>query len=303
MAKDNAGPYRGGGAIRFLTKEGAHSGDPDANSYGVHLITPSGTEGAWTFTDVSATNPIPVVSSPSADFLIEVAKGNVTGHSLIRKFGRNEDIDTAATETVWAGGGSYTFPDAAETLDVSSTSTSDDVGGTGAESVTIYGLNGSYVEISEVVTMDGTTTVTTSATFLRVNRVIVTAAGSAGQNVGTITAVQTTSGITVASISPGLNQTQLGVYTVPNGMTAYLLAVDVAATKAQGTTATVDMFVRPEAEVFQLKGTFGTAGGTVHVPFEAPEPFAEHTDIRFDASVTANNTQVGVEFPMLLVTD
>ena len=64
----------------------------------------------------------------SDDFLLDVSLGLVPGHSLIHKFGRNEDIQNAATfESVWHGGGPYTGFDAivAETIEVFSSQAAD----------------------------------------------------------------------------------------------------------------------------------------------------------------------------------
>lgn len=64
----------------------------------------------------------------ATDFLIEVKKGLVTGHSLVHKFGRNPDIDVASNfEAIWNGGGAYTGIDAivAETIDVFSSAAAD----------------------------------------------------------------------------------------------------------------------------------------------------------------------------------
>lgn len=43
------------------------------------------------------------------EFLLEVQKGNVAGHSIISKFGENPDIDSVF-EYVWDGGGTYVAP-------------------------------------------------------------------------------------------------------------------------------------------------------------------------------------------------
>lgn len=62
----------------------------------------------------------------TADFLQQVAEGGVEGYSLMTKFGENPEVDIAAPETVWDGGGLYTWvPLVAESLEVLSTSGSD----------------------------------------------------------------------------------------------------------------------------------------------------------------------------------
>jgi hypothetical protein len=50
----------------------------------------------------------------------------------------------------------------------------------------IQGLDGSYNLAEETVDMDGTTTVTTTQTFLRVFRMSVETAGTSGNNEGNI---------------------------------------------------------------------------------------------------------------------
>ena len=46
----------------------------------------------------------------STDFMLEVAKGNVVGHSQMNKYGHNPEVTTATDpEDVWSGGGLYEF--------------------------------------------------------------------------------------------------------------------------------------------------------------------------------------------------
>ncbi len=65
-------------------------------------VTDTGDRYRWTGTDWIKIES-DAISIPR-DFLIEVAKGNVPGHSLIKKFGENPDIDTAdGFADIWAG--------------------------------------------------------------------------------------------------------------------------------------------------------------------------------------------------------
>ena len=62
----------------------------------------------------------------SKEFYLEIAKGNIPGHSHVNKFGHNESIDTGTVpETVWDQGGVWVPPTAARTHDIASTSAND----------------------------------------------------------------------------------------------------------------------------------------------------------------------------------
>ena len=98
------------------------------------------------------------------------------------------------------------------TVDVVSDDTNDDVAGTGARTLRIQGLDGSYNLVEETVDMDGTTTVTTTQTFLRVFRMSVETAGSSGNNEGTITVTYTGGSDVAATITEGNGQTLMALY-------------------------------------------------------------------------------------------
>lgn len=63
----------------------------------------------------------------TSDFLLDVSRGFYTGISLGEQFGRNPEINTAAAEDVWNGGGLYTghSPTENQNLQTLSSSTSD----------------------------------------------------------------------------------------------------------------------------------------------------------------------------------
>ena len=84
----------------------------------------------------------------------------------------------------------------ASTLDVVSDSSNDDgsPAGTGAQTILITGLDANRKTQTEILTMDGTTTVTTTKTYLGVNRIVVLSSGSTNSNVGNITVTATTGG-------------------------------------------------------------------------------------------------------------
>lgn len=157
--------------------------------------------------------------SPSSNYSEEVALGNVAGAETWNKFGYNLDVDSASAEIVASFGGTFSRMTSADTLDIVSTSTNDDSGGTGVNSVVVYGIDENRDAQIEVVTMDGTTTVTTTGQWLGVNRIAVFLFGSLETNDGTITATATTAASTQAEMPAGTGVTQQLIFHVPQNYT------------------------------------------------------------------------------------
>ena len=106
------------------------------------------------------------ISTRPSDFHTEVALGRRQGVTTWNKFGYNPDIDSS-TEVVASFGGTFQYLTSGETIDIVSSSTADDgdPAGTGVNSIVIYGVDENWDEQTEVVTMNGTTTVTTTSQF------------------------------------------------------------------------------------------------------------------------------------------
>ena len=233
------------------------------------------------------------VATPN-DFYLEVAKGNVAGHSFVHKFGANFSVDTNTDpETVWSAGGLYPWGSltTAQTLYVLSTDAGD------RHNVEIQGLDANYEVQTETVTLTGTTAVTTTNTYLRVYRMI-----STNGNNGDITArVTSASGTVVAQIDAGKSQTLMAVYTVPAGKTAYLTCGDFSIQK--GKDAQVQFFQRQfGSNNFRVAHMAETFENYYRYDFTIPLPLPEKTDIEVRAGeVEFNNTRVTANFDLLLV--
>lgn len=185
----------------------------------------------------------------TGNFSQEVALGNVTNQSAVNKFGRNPTILTNSTpEDVWEGGGLYTgFPTGSpETVDVVSSDTNDTSAGTGARTVRITGLASSAATsyTQEIITLNGTTPVTSTGSWYRVNRVEVLTAGSGGENAGVITVDQTTSGGVFAAVPTGLNQSAIGAYTIPASNQGLLIAFNVIMSRTNGSAGSAHVTLR-----------------------------------------------------------
>ncbi len=228
----------------------------------------------------------------SEPFELQVSRGQIPGHYDLFKFGNNATVGDSL-ETIWAEGGLYSYLTAATVLKVSSSSTDDTSAGTGARTVQLYGLDGDYNEINELVTLNGQTAVNTTQLFLRINRMIVRSAGSGGANAGVIYAGTgtVTTGVPAnvyASVNgvTGANQSLMALWTVPAGYTAYMLQYDVSNGTTSNTPAVCKLIlaVRPYGEVFQSKDVKSlTTGMHVEETFAIPQKFTEKSDIEVRA--------------------
>jgi len=168
------------------------------------------------------------------DAIIEenhVAEGRMDGRSYVHLYGRNPSVSSGTVpEDVWNVGGVYAgFSTEVETLSIVSTSTADDIVGTGTRTVRVYGLDANYDAQEEDVDLDGTTPVTTVNTYLRCWKVLGIASGTGGTNAGDITINHSTTTANVfGKILAGKNTTHQCIYTVPAGFTAYVVSYEAA---------------------------------------------------------------------------
>ena len=249
---------------------------------------------------------------------VRVAASEVARTGVVHKFGENPSIDIGSVpEHAWAFGGTYVYPQAAETvLVVAGGNANDTAAGSGARTIVVSGLDQNWTEASETITLAGASASSaTTTTFIRVFRVFVDTCGTySGNNTGNIEVQTSTTGDTVAYIVAGAGQSKIGLYTVPSGKTAYLSTISVAVNRSGGasTNASIDMRQRRNADTvaapftpFRVFQTIGAElGNTSTVRFDVPLEFPARTDI--DAVVTfvsANSTAVKCAFDLILVDD
>ena len=248
---------------------------------------------------------------PYRDFALEVQKGNVAGHTAVNKFGRNGDVDTAE-EDIWVGGGIWVAPTTARTHDIVSTDANDDgdPAGTDAQTVKIYGLDASWALQEESVTLNGTSNVATASTYLRIHRMVVTAAGSGGVNAGTITATAQTDATVTAQIGVGDNQTFMAIYTIPASKTGYMQRVfgDLNTGSGSSVSAELRVLIRPNAtsEPWQPKqhlAIMSEGTSNMHHPYSIPLKIEAQSDIKIAATGSTNNLDICAGFDLILVDD
>ena len=248
------------------------------------------------------------------DFYLEVAKGNIPGHSYINKFGHNPAVETGP-EDLWSGGGSYAFyPTTAQAMEIVSDSDDDlDITGIGARTVMIFGLDSNWDEISETIELNGQNSVDLNLTYIRIYRAIVVTAGSSNTNVGNITIEQDGgAGDTGAYIEATDGQTQQAIYTIPRGKTGYFLKGYVGIADDGKTAETAEFKWKAKANN-GVNGAWATKGqiscstlGSSWWQYEYGVPagqIPEKTDIKLECTTTTAAMGMVGGFDILMVDD
>ena len=251
-------------------------------------------------------NVNPITGGSTVDdipFYLAVQQGKVPGYTMVNKFGYNPSIGSLAFETIWETGDNYPWQSTAVTVDVVSDDANDDVAGTGARTLRIQGLDGSYNLAEETVDMDGTTTVTTTQTFLRVFRMSVETAGTSGNNIGNISVTYTGGSDVAATITAGNGQTLMTLYTIPAGYTGYLLSMNISSGKDQEMEF---KFIQRDNTIanagFQTKQFLDVRGGQTTVIFNAINVIPQKSDI-YVSGKASSTSSASASFDLLLVQD
>ena len=222
---------------------------------------------------------------------LAISRGLIGETEPLNIFGFNRTIGTTYETVFNDGGGVYQYPASAVQMDVVSSDAAD----TGQ--VRISGLDADYNRISEVVTLNGLTTVTTTQSFLRINDAAVVATPNLTGNV-TISNGGTTCGYIEAEI--GIQQGCF--YTVPAGYSLHLCRIDV-------NCGTVDtnktIFIRnnlqfPSGVEYNVaEASFNTS----QVSYDRQIPFriGEKTDFSFRAKSASATNEVCIFVEAVLV--
>ena len=255
-----------------------------------------------------------------ADFYTEVAKGNVVGHSLVHKFGRNPLVGTSYVPICSTG--LYNTPQVAgaTTLRIKAGGdVNDDAAGTGAREITIQGLDETGAEVTEVIVTNGASaSLTTTSTFVRWYRGFVSGSGtyadqSTGSMADTITIENGAGGTDWGTIDKNgfvSSQTYIGAYTIPLGKTGYMLSgklrldttkiVDAIFFKRENILQTAPPYSAMKA---QLEATGLDTFGYAFKPKSLGTEIPALSDIGFMAKVDTGTADVSIEMEILLVDD
>mgnify|MGYP003672431304 FL=1 len=232
------------------------------------------------------------------DFDMMVSGGYIADHTFNHKFGAVDGIGNNTTGSVWDIP-SQLYPWTALDTPAIVNVERNNVGDNGI-TVTVQGLDGDYLEVSEDIVISGADQVGTQL-FKRINRAFISGAAT---NAGDIDIeAGAAGGTTVARIQEGYGQTLMSVFTVPAGKTAYIHRI--TATAQDGKDATGWMYVREVNGVtaFRIKHTweFYGDGGQYHYDFAFPLPVSEKSDIDMRVTTRDKNGRYTIAFDVLLV--
>lgn len=250
----------------------------------------------------------------NSEFYLEMAKGDVKGHTVISKFGEADAIGT--TWTIITDSKTYPTPTSPVSLEILSSSDVDSTGNAGAQQVLVQGIGADWREQTETVSLQGTQSVDLSSTWLRVYRMYVVntntyASTSASSHAGTITLRADGGGTTWGKLTKdgvfGYGQSLIGAYTVPKGKTAFLTSytADIEPTK----NANIAFFQRCGAddvaspfEPMRLQALHEGLQNTLVITNHIQRgPFVGPCDIGFFGKVANNTANISLQFNLVLI--
>lgn len=240
----------------------------------------------------------------------EEARGLRQDSSVWNKFGYNADVDAASEETIWSPGGLYVPPTTAYTVNIVSSDAADIVtSGTGAWNVYIYGIDENRVPISEIVNLNGVGTVTTTNSYLGINRAVVGYAGTGKVNAGTITLTHSTGGQVLAEIPIGSGTTQQCVFHVPANQDGLAEELMINVNKLSGSSPKVTIRGKSFSpvsncnyEVFRVIIDTSVENTVILSP-KIPFSLAESDVFQLTADTDTNNTIVTARFSLVVHKD
>lgn len=246
-----------------------------------------------------------------------VTAGDISGVSIVHKFGRNAAVGTTFVPVAF--GGVYQTPQygSATTLRIAAGGNANDTAaGTGAREITLQGLDENGNLVSEAVATAGASASSaTTTTFSRLFRFYVSASGtyataSAGSHAGSIVVENGAGGTTWGTISATgfpMGQSEIACYTVPAGKVGYITEFDLITDATKPTD--IILFKRenanetaaPYSRMSKVLSTDNLTVAFQQTHINPLGPFPAHTDIGFMAKVASGTASVAADFEIVLI--
>lgn len=203
----------------------------------------------------------------------------------------NQSVGTSEA-TLWPKNTAYSFPPSASVMTLYSTSLLDTT-----QLVLIQGLDADYVEISEVLMLNGQTGRQSVNEYLRINGLTVLTDSPAGDiALGTGVASLGVPTNTYAFIKAGDNMTQAAVYTVPAGYTLRIAAGSISAGASTGSHNVTAKFYSRINGVRYLTSLITVANNFQFFPYTPNVEVPEKTDIYNNVVTDGGTASVSATF-------
>lgn len=254
----------------------------------------------------------------TTDYYAEVAAGNIPGASLVHKFGRNDAVPNGSwahvSQVPFATANFLSAVDKVRIKADAGASGNDAAAGTGARTIIVQGIDSNGDESQETITTNGTAKSTETTTqFWRIHRAWVSTAGSGEVNEDTLVIEDYNAdagGTDLIQITASEGQSQYAGWSVPRNKKAYLLSVHVTVdASAVNKRANIRMFTRADlndvtapVKSKRLKLHWdGIQGEFVYKPHSPGSVISEWSDIWFEAYGDGAQTEVSIDFELLVL--
>lgn len=253
----------------------------------------------------------------SNDPFLDISRGLYAYKFAFHRFGFNPAVPNGSEADIWAYGPNdslYNWPSTDETFRVAAGGdTNDTAAGSGARTIQIVYLDANGNQQQEQLTLAGSSASgATSVTGRRLIRAWVDTCGTIlSNNTGEIIIENSTSGQVVGYIGAGVGQTELSMYTVPLGYTAYLTRVQVSVSIGTNKDANVKMWQRQDA--YTTTAPFGVKrlirqwtaiqGADNLIEYQSTPKFPALTDIWATGQGNGSTTEIDVDYDLILVKD
>jgi len=216
----------------------------------------------------------------------QMARGNVPGFQRVFARGRNE-----AAPNQWVTlGESNTVIECvtpAESFDIVSSDSNDNIVGDGARVVMVAGLDADYNEQTEVVELDGTTLVQTVFDYIWPHTLVVIDAGAQGANIGIVTLSNSMPFLTMPI---GFNNSYNAAITVPAGLTFFMDRIFISEVSAKSTEFGV--WLKPHNGIWMNLVTERVSNQNVLRPAFTPLPISERSQFQLRTKADRSGAKV-----------
>lgn len=242
-------------------------------------------------------------------FLLAVRQGEIPGYSIVHKFGRNASVTNNVWSMISLSNTAGSFPVSGSPVNIKAGGDVGDIfGGSGAREITVIGINTDLIEVSEnIVTSGAGASLPTTNSFWRVYRTYVANVGTYGGN--NLDDIVIENSIDMITIKANEGQSQHGSFSIPTGKTGYLLHMNISVDSNKA--ANIRTFIRPNFTDIvapfspaKIQHSWDGVLGEVNHNTEGAELVLNAlTDIWVEAQGGGQNTEVSVDFEILLVDD